>query len=43
MTYRRKALFKAKKWSKEDKMASHSYQIMVKVIDQKLSGLTVNK
>ena len=43
LTHRKKALLNAKKWSDTDEMASHSYQIMVKVIDQKLSALSVNK
>ncbi|WP_379953109.1 hypothetical protein [Dokdonia sp. R78006] len=43
MAYRKKAMCNAKKWSNKDEMASHSYQIMVHVIDQKLSALTVNK
>ncbi|EAQ40381.1 hypothetical protein ACFO5T_13175 [Dokdonia genika] len=42
-SYRKKAISNAKKWSGRDEMASHSYQIMVKVIDQKVSALTVNK
>lgn len=42
-TYRKKAIANAKKWSQKDEMASHSYQIMVRVIDQKLSAITVNK
>jgi len=41
--YRKKAMCNVKKWSNKDEMASHSYQIMVHVIDQKLSALTVNK
>ncbi|WP_298350994.1 hypothetical protein [uncultured Dokdonia sp.] len=41
--YRKKAISNAKKWNGTDEMASHSYQIMVKVIDQKVSALTVNK
>lgn len=40
---RKKALNKAKKWNSKDDMASHSYKIMVEVIDRKLSLLTVNK
>jgi len=40
---RKRALNKAKKWSNTDQMASHSYQIMVEVIDKKLSLLTVDK
>lgn len=40
---RKKALFNAKKWSTIDQEASHSYKVMVKVIDQKLSAISVNK
>lgn len=42
-TIRKKALCNAKKWSTKDEAASHSYQVMVKVIDEKLSALSVNK
>lgn len=42
-TIRKKALCNAKKWSTKDEVASHSYQVMVKVIDEKLSALSVNK
>lgn len=43
MNFRKKAQMNAKKLQSKDQMESHSYKIMVDVIDQKLSALSVDK
>ncbi|WP_261374440.1 hypothetical protein [Dokdonia sp. Hel_I_53] len=40
---RRKTLQNLKKISTQDPMATHSYKIMIDVIDKKLATLAVNK